>query len=381
MDKSLPDSVRSSFLSRFGEEPHMVWSPGRINIIGEHTDYNQGYVLPASIDRGIAMAIGKAGKGSGKWMAMDVGDEFTPNRSSSQLPNGKGWSSYLMGILSELHTKGIKPGPVDVVFSGNIPPGAGLSSSAALENAFVFGLNEVFGLGLTRMEMVHIAHAAEQNYVGVHCGIMDQYASMFGQAGKAIFLDCRSLESKYVALPANDYQWVLLDSGVKHSLADSAYNDRRRTCEGVAKRSGVTSMREVTPVMLEKIRDDIPERDFQKGLFVLQENSRVLDARTALRNGDYPTLGKLMFESHKGLKEQYGVSCEELDLLVDLARDSKGVLGARMMGGGFGGCTLNLVYKRFSSQFVKSVLPAYREHFGNPCVPYSVEITNGCHTL
>ncbi len=381
MDQGLVEIVRSSFLSHFGKKPTLIWSPGRINIIGEHTDYNQGFVMPAAIDRGIVMAISQAQNGRGQWIATDVKDSYSPDSSPSPTPKRSGWKAYLLGILSELGKKGIQPGPVDVVFSGNIPPGAGLSSSAALENAFVFGLNEIYKLGLSPMEMVHISHAAEQDYVGVRCGIMDPYASMFGQAGKAIFLDCRSLVSEMIPVHLEDCQWILLDTGVQHSLADSAYNQRREVCEAIAARLEVSSLREIDLKQLVKIRSELPEADYQKAFFVLEENGRVLKAREALKNADLLKLGELMYESHEGLSKLYEVSCEELDFLVDLARESDGVLGARMMGGGFGGCSLNLVDVNKAHAFLNNARKRYRERFNLDMNDYSVSITSGCRLV
>ncbi|WP_188369369.1 galactokinase [Muriicola marianensis] len=378
MDQGLINSVRSSFRSQFGTNPVLIWSPGRINIIGEHTDYNRGFVMPAAIDRGIVMAMGKAAEGNGKWIATYVKEVFSPGSLPSHPENRKGWQAYLMGIHSELGKKGIFPDPVDLVFSGNIPPGAGLSSSAALENAFVYGLNEIYELGLSPTDMVSISHAAEWDYVGVKCGIMDQYASMFGQEGKAIFLDCRSMVSEMIPANLEGYQWLLLDTGVKHNLADSAYNQRREVCEAIATRLGANSLRELSVEQLEQIRSAIPAADYQKALYVLEENERVLRAREAIKRNDLKKLGELMYLSHKGLAEQYAVSCEELDFLVDLAKETEGVLGARMMGGGFGGCTLNLVHENEVQTLLKKALNSYRERFDLTLKDYPVRFASGC---
>ncbi|NER09083.1 galactokinase [Muriicola jejuensis] len=378
MDRNLIESVRTSFLSRFGEEPVLIWSPGRINVIGEHTDYNQGLVLPAAIDMGIAMALKISRKGAGEWVAADTEEVYIPGAFQDIPEKREGWAAYFLGILQELHKRGIRPVNVQLVFRGNLPSGAGLSSSAALENAFIFGLNQVLELGLSAMEMVEISHAAEQNYVGVRCGIMDQYAGIFGRAGKAIFLDCKSLRSEAISMPLTDYQWTLLDTGVKHHLADSAYNERRETCESIARKCGVRSLREVTTSMLDALRPEITPDDYRKALFVLEENARVMQAVTAIQNNDLSTLGRLLYESHKGLKYQYEVSCEELDFLVDLAGE-RGVQGARMMGGGFGGCTLNLVKKKDVRSFIDSSIERYSDRFGSPCTPYEIKISDGCN--
>jgi galactokinase len=314
-------------------------------------------------------------------VAADPQEEYTLESQQDIPENINGWAGYLLGILQELAKKGKFVHPFNLMFSGNIPTGAGLSSSAALENAFVFALNELFQLGLSRIDMVHISHAAEQGYVGVHCGIMDQYASMMGQSGKILFLDCQTLRSDFLPMDPGEYEWVLINTHVRHNLADSAYNDRRRTCETVAERCGVPSLREVTPTMLEEVRPDISKGDYRKALFVLEENARVLQAVSAIRNNDVSSLGRLLFESHKGLKEQYEVSCEELDFLVDLARESEGVLGARMMGGGFGGCTLNLIVRGSQDSFLRTVRDAYSDRYGIHVSSYIVVLSDGCRLM
>jgi galactokinase len=381
MDQQQARQLSASFEDRYDSVPLLIFSPGRINIIGEHTDYNLGYVLPAAIDRGIFLALQKCGNKASTWVAWDIGEDFQPQISNDTPGRAKGWKGYFYGILAELKKRGIHPGTFNLMFSGNIPAGAGLSSSAALENAFVFGLNELFELGLSRMDMVQISNAAEQNYMGVQCGIMDQYAGMFGQADQAIFLDCQTLESEKVPLNIQGYSWLLLDTGVKHSLAESAYNERRSTCESIAARFGVSSLRAVSMTMLEEMRSAFPEGDYQKALYVLQENQRVLKAVEAIKTEDLATLGKLMFSSHKGLKEQYEVSCGELDFLVDLARESEGVLGARMMGGGFGGCTLNLVRTELCQHLEVIFQRQFRRHFGRSLSTFTIHLGDGCQLL
>ncbi|QBA63657.1 galactokinase [Muriicola soli] len=332
MNQNLSKSVRAAFTGQFKSQPFVVWAPGRINIIGEHTDYNLGYVLPAAIDMGISLALQRSIDEQCTLVASDLDESYTFQLFQDHPEVHQGWQTYFLGILEELRKAGKKIEPFNLLFSGNIPAGAGLSSSAALENAFIFGLNTLFELGLSPMEMVQISHLAEQSYVGVQCGIMDQYVSMFGRDNHAIFLDCQSLNSELIPLKDNEFEWLLLDTGVKHSLAESAYNQRRLSCESVAEQLGVNSLREVSIDLLHKNQEVIPKNDFQKALYVLQENKRVLLAVEAIKEMDYASLGKLMYESHMGLQHLYEVSCDKLNFLIDLSREQPCVLGARMMG-------------------------------------------------
>ena len=381
MDRQLAKRLSTSFKDRFGSFPFLIWSPGRINLIGEHTDYNYGYVMPAAIDRGICLALQKSENSTFTWIALDPGETYQSDVYAGVPVKPTGWQAYFHGVLAELKKIGIKPGPYNLIFSGNLPPGAGLSSSAALENGFVFGLNELFNLGLSRMDMVRISHAAEQDYVGVKCGIMDQYASMFGKSGQAIFLDCRSLESELIPVQMDGYEWLLLDTGVKHNLAETAYNERRKSCETVASLLGVSSLRELSLSELEQKSEHLPEQDYIKARYVLEENARVLKASKAMRHGDLSALGRLMYESHNGLQHQYRVSCRELDFLVEMARGSDAILGARMMGGGFGGCTLNLVRKDHYRSLQDLFLEAYHQHFKQKLSAFTVSMANGCQRL
>jgi len=381
MDQTLIHNVRDHFLEQFQTSPIMVFSPGRINLIGEHTDYNQGYVLPAAIDLGMVMAIQKSNEPSCTATAIDVSETFSFELEQlSPIPKG-GWQNYILGIVSEIQKKGKKIHPFDVVFDGNIPPGAGLSSSAALENALVFGLNELFQLGLSKMEMILISQAAENNFVGVQCGIMDQYASMFGKKDSALFLDCKTMEAEGIPIQNKEYTFLLVDTKVKHSLANSAYNKRREECKMVAQQLHVSSLRELDLPTLHKNKGQFAEDTFQKALFVLEENARVLNAVAALRRNDFKELGSLLFKSHTGLQQQYQVSCEELDFLVDIARESEEVLGARMMGGGFGGCTLNLIKKNKVASFIGSVNEKYSARFNSSIASYQFTLGEGTRLI
>jgi galactokinase len=372
MDQTLIRDVRDHFLEQFQTSPIMVFSPGRINLIGEHTDYNQGYVLPAAIDLGMVMAIQKSKEPSCTATAIDVSETFRFELDRLiPIPKG-GWQNYIMGVVSEIQKKGKNIPSFNVVFGGNIPPGAGLSSSAALENALVFGLNELFQLGLSKMEMILISQAAENNFVGVKCGIMDQYASMFGEKDAVLFLDCKSMEVKVIPVQNDEFTLLLIDTKVKHNLADTAYNERLEVCKMVAQQLNVPSLRKLDLQTLHKNREQFMEDTFQKALFVLEENARVLYAVAALRRNDFKALGSLLFESHTGLKHQYKVSCKELDFLVDVARGSEDVLGARMMGGGFGGCTLNLIKRNKVDSFVHLANKKYAARFNSSIASYQV---------
>jgi galactokinase len=359
----------------------MVFSPGRINLIGEHTDYNKGYVFPAAIDMGIVMAIQKSKEPICRAIAMDISETFSFELSQLNPISKGGWQNYIMGVVCEIQKKGKIVPAFHVVFGGNIPPGAGLSSSAALENALVFSINELFRLGFSKNEMILISQAAENNFVGVKCGIMDQYASMFGKKESALFLDCKTMKSEVIPIQNKEYKLLLLDTKVKHSLADSAYNERRDVCNKVAQQLGVPSLRDLDLQTLLENRNQFNEDAFQKALFVLEENTRVLDAVTALRNYDLKAFGTLLFESHGGLQHQYQVSCEELDFLVDIARESEAVLGARMMGGGFGGCTLNLVKKDKVDAFIRYANKKYTSQFNRSIASYKVTLGEGTRRI
>ena len=272
-------------------------------------------------------------------------------------------------------------GNFNIVFSGDIPGGAGMSSSAALENSVVFGLNEIFNIGLSKEEMIRISQKAEHNYVGVKCGIMDQYASMFGIKDNALLLDCRTVQAKTYKINFKDYQLILINTNVKHSLSDSAYNDRRSVCESISTMLNVGALRDATLYDLDTIKDEITEENYQKAHYVIQENTRVIKASKAIEDSDLKLLGELLYASHEGLKNQYQVSCDELDFLVKQAKMNKNILGARMMGGGFGGCTINLIAKEEASAFKHFISDVYKNKFNKECSVYFIELSNGTHII
>ena len=378
---SLKEKVSSYYKARYGTNFKLVFSPGRINLIGEHTDYNEGFVFPAAIDKGIYSAIGSSDSATSKIHALDLEEscEFSTKNSNTHYENG--WKNYIIGVVEEIKKAGSEVPQFNMVFSGDIPVGSGLSSSAALENNVVFGLNELFGLGLSREEMIFISQKAEHNYVGVKCGIMDQYASMFGQKNKALLLDCRTITSEPFKIDLKAHELILINTNVKHTLADSAYNDRRSVCEKAAKMLNIKALRDGTTEDLLRVKSALSEEDYQKVLYVVRENERVIKASLALKNRDIEGLGKLMYETHGGLKEQYRVSCDELDFLVDMAKKDTAIAGARMMGGGFGGCTINLVEKGHKQTFVDKISTAYRDQFGKECSIYEVHIEAGTHLI
>lgn len=378
---NLISSVKTAFINTFKIEPLLIFSPGRINIIGEHTDYNDGFVFPAAVNKGIVAAFQKSDSDTSVTYALDMNSSVEFSLEDFEPLEPGSWENYILGVISEIKKKGKAIGNFNVVFSGDIPAGSGMSSSAALENSIAYGLNELFGLGLSKHEMIYISQKAEHNYVGVNCGIMDQFASMFGIQNNALLLDCRSMDFKSYEIDFKDHQLILINTNVKHNLSDSAYNDRRSVCEHISKLLGIKALRDATGSDLETIKDQVTPENYQKALFIIQENDRALKASKAMEAGDLVTLGKLIYGSHHGLQHQFKVSCEELDFLVEQAKNNPEVLGARMMGGGFGGCTINLVAKNAIERFTESTSKAYKEKFNKDCSVYFVELSNGTHVI
>jgi galactokinase len=376
-----PDQVKDKFLELFNQEPLIVRSPGRINLIGEHTDYNLGFVLPAAINKAIYLGIKKREDQLIKIHSLDFNDDFQGDLNEIK-SSDKLWPDYLLGVVEQIQKKHQIPNGFNIVFGGDIPPGAGLSSSAALECAMAFGLNHIFNLSYEKMDLVRLAQAAENEFVGVKCGIMDQFASVFGQQNQLMRLDCRSLEFAYVPFQADDIQIVLFDTRVKHSLASSAYNERREQCEQGVKwiqeiHPEVKSLRDASEEMLLTHVKPKNQKIYERCNFIVSEIQRLQDACNDLENNDLQSFGKRMFETHFGLKDLYEVSCDELDLLVDLVKDNPNVLGARMMGGGFGGCTINLVKTEAVDDLIAQVSKSYLAKTGSEMLNYIVKIENG----
>ena len=381
MSATLIKDVKKTCIKKVKTEPLLIFSPGRINIIGEHTDYNDGFVFPAAVDKGIAAALQKSDSGNCTAIALDM--DSTVNFELDKLkPSKEGsWENYVFGVVAEIQNRNKIVGDFNIIFKGNIPGGAGMSSSAALENSVVFGLNELFELGLTKHEMILISQKAEHNYVGVNCGIMDQYASMFGIKDNALHLDCRTVESRPYKIDFKDHQLMLINTNVKHSLSDSAYNDRRSACESISELLGIKALRDATEADLETVIDKVTPSNYQKALYIIQENARTIKAAKAIEDNDLELLGSLIYQSHAGLSDQYKVSCDELDFLVAQAKKNKYVLGARMMGGGFGGCTINLIAKKEAKAFAETASKAYKNKFDNECSVYFIELSQGTHLV
>lgn len=381
MKQALIKSIKTTYQTLFNSNPILVDSPGRINIIGEHTDYNEGFVFPAAIDKGIITAIGKSKTGFCTVVANDLNEkhEFSTD-DIKPLVDGN-WKNYILGVVGEIQKQSIKVPAFNMVFGGDIPNGAGLSSSAALENSLVFGLNELFDLGLKREEMILISQKAEHNYVGVRCGIMDQYSSMFGKTNHALLLDCRTQKAKSIKIDFKDFEIVLINTNVAHKLVDAEYNDRRNVCEKVASLLHINALRDATETTLNTIKKQLSEDEYQKALYVVQENERVLKAANMIAENDIPGLGNLLFEAHKGAQQQFKISCKELDFLVEKAKQNPHVIGARMMGGGFGGCTINIVKKDYIKDYTKEVAGAYYKEFKKACSPYFVSLSDGTHLI
>jgi len=382
MNQHLIDRVKENFAQQFGGEPLVVRSPGRINIIGEHTDYNEGFVLPAAIDKAIYVAA--AANGTAERISLFSGEfnEHFEVRLNELQPTDRGWPNYVLGVADQLVKRGYSLRGFNMVIDGDVPIGAGLSSSAAVECAVAWALNGLFDLGIERRDIAFIAQKAEHEFAGVMCGIMDQFASVFGRKDQVIKLDCRSIEYEYVPLKLEGAKIVLLNTNVKHSLASSEYNQRRQECEqGVAwvreHHPEITSLRNVSKEMLLQHVAPKDERIFKRCKYVVEENQRLLEGVECLVKGNLRGLGERMFGSHNGLSLEYQVSCKELDFLVDAVRNHPAVYGARMMGGGFGGCTINLVKEDAIEQLIADVGQAYQQAMGKEMTAYVTVIEDG----
>jgi galactokinase len=378
--------VKRKFTELFERKPLVVFAPGRINLIGEHTDYNNGFVMPVAINRGVQFAINKSNNANSLIYSMKYKEYLSIDHSKVRKQDNGSWQNYLLGVLHRLQSKGHVIKPFNCVFEGDLPMGAGLSSSAAMECGFVVALNSLFNLSLPAMEMIEIAQWAEHNFAGVRCGIMDQFASVMGKKDHAILLDCRTLQSEYYPLQLEEYSILLLDTNVQHSLASSEYNARRLECEQGAqiirqKYSGVKSLRDVTSEMLRECQADLSGVLLKRCSYVVEENERVQTASRDLAKGDLRNFGKKMFASHDGLSKLYEVSCAELDYLVEFAAGFEKIAGSRMMGGGFGGCTINLVHNAFLGEFVIKAKAAYKEKFRQKLSAYVVNSSSGATVI
>ena len=376
----MKEKIRKDFKERFGTEGTLYASAGRINLIGEHTDYNGGFVFPGAIDKVIMAEIKPNGLSMVRVYSMDIAEYVEFGLDENDAPV-QGWARYVFGICREILKRGGKVNGFDAVFAGDVPFGAGLSSSAALESCFAFALNDLFNdNSIDKFELARIGQSTEHNYCGVNCGIMDQFASVFGRKGNLMRLDCRSMEYGYFPFNPADYRLVLVDSRVKHELKDSPYNRRRESCERVAGRLGLDTLRDATMEMLDGVKGDISAEDYSRAKFVIEEKERVLAVCDALEAGDYDTVGRKMYETHRGLSRDYEVSCVELDFLNDVAKEI-GVTGSRIMGGGFGGCTINLVRNDLHDIFIKEAVSRFREKYGHEPRIYDVVISDGARRV
>lgn len=376
--------ISEKFNTLFSCEGEFFASAGRINLIGEHTDYNGGYVFPGAIDKGIMAEIKLNGTGKVCAYSLDLDEYVEFGLNEEDMPS-QSWSRYIFGVCREIIKRGGKISGFNTVFAGDVPLGAGMSSSAALESTFAFALNYLFDLGIDKFELARIGQSTEHNYCGVKCGIMDQFASVFGKKGNLMRLDCKTMEYKYYPFNPEGYRLVLLDSVVKHELASSAYNKRRESCERAAAairelHPEVEFLRDARREWLDEVKDRISEEDFMRAEYVIGEVARVLDVCDALERGDYETVGEKMYETHYGMSKLYEVSCEELDFLNDVAKEC-GVTGSRVMGGGFGGCTINLVKNEIYDAFIAKATSSFKEHFGHEPKIYDVVISDGARKL
>lgn len=375
----MKEKVIGKFRELYGEGASLFASPGRINLIGEHTDYNGGFVFPGAVDKGIVAAIRPNGTERVRAWSLDMNEASEFGLREEDKPE-QSWARYIFGVCREVQKRGGHIGGFDTVFAGDVPLGAGMSSSAALESTYAFALNELWQCGIDRFELAKIGQATEHNYCGVNCGIMDQFASVFGKKGNLIRLDCRSLEYAYFPFDPKGYRLVLVDSRVKHELVGSPYNDRRASCERVARELGQEFLRGATMEQLDAVKERILEEDYKRARYVIGEERRVLDVCDALERGDYETVGRRMYETHWGMSKDYEVSCEELDFLVEVA-EACGVSGSRIMGGGFGGCTINLVKEELYDSFIATAREKFAARYGHEPKVYDVVISDGSRRL
>lgn len=381
MDTSI---VRNKFKEKFGTEGVLYFSPGRVNLIGEHTDYNGGCVLPGAIDKGILAEIKPNGTDQVRAYSVDLDDYAEFGLREEDKPKVS-WACYIFGVCREMQKRGGEIKGFDTVFSGDVPLGAGLSSSAALESTFGFGLNELYHCGFDKKELVLIGQKTEHNYCGVNCGIMDQFASVFGKEGHLIRLDCSTMEYEYVPFAPKGYKVVLVDSVTKHELVDSPYNKRRQSCERAAaaitvNHPQVKLLGDANMQMLEEVKGKISEEDYMRATYAIQENERLINTCEALKKGDYETVGKNVYATHHGMSKLYEVSTVELDFLNDVAKEC-GVTGSRIMGGGFGGCTINIVPEDKYDHFIGTAIAKFKAKFGKEPKIYPVKISDGARRL
>ncbi|MDI9310601.1 MAG: galactokinase [Limnohabitans sp.] len=377
--------VINSYLKTFQKEPDiLIVSPGRINIIGEHIDYNDGYVLPAAIDKAMIFALGKTTDKICTLKALDYNQSTTIDLEKNFEQTNENWTNYLKGVFHQLQANGYHiSGGIQGVFCSDIPIGAGLSSSAALECGLLYGINHLYQLNIKQIDIALLGQKAE-HWVGIKCGIMDQFASVLGKENSVIKIDCTSLDYEYYPADFKNYSIVLFNSGVQHNLGTSEYNIRRKECEeGLAILQNtfpqVKTFREASLDQLNSVKNQLSDKVYDRCLFVIEEIERVNQACVALQENNLTVLGELMFATHWGLSKRYDVSCPELDFLVQKAEASKNIIGARVMGGGFGGCTINIIETNQRETIIKEFEEKFEEKFNHKLTTYEVKITNGTH--
>ncbi len=381
---AIASKISTIYKERFSSNPHFYYSPGRINLIGEHVDYNDGFVMPAAIDKGMYYAVGLNNTDELNFYSIDFDEKLTIKIADIRKLNS--WKNYVLSVVNEFVLLGLPVKGFDCVFGGNIANGGGLSSSAAVEGGVSYGLNDLLHYGLNRKELALLGQRAEHNFPGVNCGIMDQYANMNGKKDHVLLLDCKSVEHQYFPLKLTGYKIVLINSKVHHSLASSEYNVRRRQCEeGLAilkKERNINSFRDISdPEEIVAYKHKMPGPVYMCCLYVVEEIYRTQQAAKHLQQDNLIEFGKLMFKTHDGLSNLYQVSCKELDFLVDLAKQNNSVIGSRLMGGGFGGCTINIIKDEGRQEFLTSATDAYQKKFQiNPEI-YEVEIMDGTHEI
>ena len=381
---TIATKVSDAFKEKFTSTPNLYFSPGRINFIGEHIDYNDGFVMPAAIDKGVCYAIALNNTDDINFIALDFNEKVTVNIKDVKKMGG--WKNYVLSVVNEFLIKGLEVKGFDCVFGGNIANGAGISSSAAVEGGLAFAINELFNFGFNRKDLALLCQRAEHNFPGVQCGIMDQYANMHGKKDNVILLDTRSVEHQYFPLKLDGYEVVLINTNVHHSLASSEYNVRRKQCEEgleiLKKEKGITSFRDIKSAdELFSVKDKMPEKVYDRCKFVVEEIIRTQEAAKLLQQDNLVEFGKLMYAAHEGLSKLYEVSCPELDFLVEQAKANENIIGARMMGGGFGGCTINIIKKEAVKDFLETATVAYQKKFQiNPEV-IDVKIGDGTNAI
>lgn len=374
--------INKTFQEQFKQKPINIIAPGRINLIGEHTDYNNGFVLPATIDKSMYFAMAKSEDTICRFYAVDIDESLEVDISKPIEKSDKSWANYLLGVYSELQKEAVTPQAVNCVFSSDIPIGAGMSSSAALESGFVFGLNQLFDLGLDKMQMAKIGQRVESSFIGLNSGIMDQFAVLHGKANHFIKLDCQSMTFQYFPYRRQNVSIVLCDTKVSHNLADSEYNIRYQQCQDVVKfyqqfYPEIKTLRDLAYDEFKKHEKKLDPVLRNRANHVFEDNLRVYAVAEMLFIDNLEVAGGLLNKAHESLSEDYEVSCEELDFLVEKAKKAKGVLGSRMMGGGFGGCTINLVQTEYLNDFQTFMKVAYQKAYDIDLPIYVVELTDG----